>query len=151
MENFELSKKIYAFGLRANPKNATLRNNLAFALASNDQVSLAEAELERIDRTSLTAQNRIVIKATEGLIEFRRGNPAEGRVLYKSAIQIAEENNEPGYTMRALVYLAREEIYARTEFAKLTLQHAESEFEPFTSKELDVLLGRLRKIIGNRV
>jgi Tfp pilus assembly protein PilF len=146
-ENFELSERLYRFGLRANPENGILRNNLAFALASNNEPYLAEQEVARIDRTSLTIQDRIVIKATEGLIEFRKGDAAEGRSLYREAIELANENDKGGLAIRALVYLAREEINARTPIAKLALENAELEFEKFTSKELEVLLKNLKGVV----
>ena len=77
-ENFEMGKGILNFGLRANPENVMLRNNLAFALASNNEPEMAESELERIDRTNITIQESIVITATEGLIRFRKGFQMKG-------------------------------------------------------------------------
>ena len=70
MQDFDLSQRLYSFGLKANPESDLMRNNLAFALASNDEPLLAQAELDRIDRASQTIENRIAVKATEGLIEF---------------------------------------------------------------------------------
>lgn len=48
--------------------------------------------------------------------------------------------------MCALVYLAREEVFAGTELADSTLENAELEFRKFTSKELETLLKRLREV-----
>jgi tetratricopeptide (TPR) repeat protein len=150
IEDFDLSEKIYSFGLAANPTNACLRNNLAFALASKNDPKAAELELDRIDRAALNVQSRIAIMATEGLIEFRKGNDLQGRALYRRAIQIAEDNKEQAYAMRALVYLAREELLSGTEVAVPTLENAEVEFRKFTSKELETLLKRLREIAQSK-
>lgn len=148
MENFEMGENLFRFGLDANPENATLRNNLAFALASNNEPVLAESELDRIDRTSLTAQERIIVTATEGLIRFRKGFLDEGRALYRRAIDVANQNGEPGNALRALVFLAREEINARTELATQTLEKAEKEAKNFhQTQELIVVLRRLTSIV----
>lgn len=148
MEEFEVGENIFRFGLAANPENAGLRNNLAFALASNNEPELAESELERINRTSLTVQERIVITATEGLIRFRKGFQDQGRELYRRAIDLAQENKEPSNALRALVFLAREEIYAQTELATATLENAEREAKNFLpTQELNVMFDRLRTIV----
>lgn len=148
MENFEAGEAIYQFGLDANPENVMLRNNLAFALASDNKPDLAESEIQRIDRTSLTTQERIVLTATEGLIRFRSGFPDEGRALYRRAINMAQENQEPGYALRALLFLAREEIHTRTQFAAQTLEKAEKEAKSFhLTQEVKVLFQRLRTLV----
>lgn len=148
MENFKVGEEILKFGLDANPEHTVLRNNLAFALASNNKPELAESELMRIDKTSITVQERIIITATEGLIRFRKGLLDEGRALYRRAIEIATENKEPGYAMKGLVYLAREEVYARTELAKQTLENAEKEYKKFhPTQELNVLFNKLKAIV----
>lgn len=147
-ENYELGEDILRFGLRANPENATLWNNLAFNLASNDQTQPAEFALAKINRTGLTERERIVLTATEGLIEFRKGFSDEGRALYRRAINMANANNEPGYEMRALIYLAREEIYARTELAISALDTADKESRNFQPNlEMGILLKRLKNIV----
>jgi hypothetical protein len=48
-----------------------------------------------------------------------------------------------------MVYLAREEILARTELANAALENAEIEFRKFTSKELENPLKRLRDIANS--
>lgn len=145
VEDFDMGEQIFKFGLNANPENVILKNNLAFTLASNNKPQEAESEIESINRSSLTVVERVTTTATEGLIKFRSGLKDEGRELYRRAIEIARENKEPSYAMRALVFLAREEIHARTDFAKQTLEKAEKEYQGFaSSEELNVLLNRLK-------
>jgi tetratricopeptide (TPR) repeat protein len=92
---------------------------------------LAEFELEKIDRTDITIQENITITATEGLIRFRKGLFEEGRALYRRAIEMARENKEASYVMRALIYLAHEEIYAKTGLAIQALENAEENLKNF--------------------
>jgi hypothetical protein len=145
-EDFELGKDILSFGLRANPENITLRNNLAFTLASNNEPDLATIELERIDRTVLSEDEKIVNIATEGLIKFRKKFYNEGRVLYMRAIERAQKrspNDKDAF--RALMYLTREEIYAKTEMGLVTLENLESEARKFhPTQEVTLLLKRLK-------
>lgn len=148
LENFGLAAAIYDFGVRANQESKVLRNNLAFALASKDQPELAETELARIDKTSLTPEERVLITATEGLIKFRKGFPDEGRALYHRAIELAKENKEPGYAVRGLIFLAREEINSQTEAARQALEIAAREFQNQSSSgELRILLRKLTSIV----
>lgn len=148
MDDFDQGETVYNFGLRANPDNATLRNNLAFALASNNEPDLAEVELNRIEKAGLTVPERIVVTATEGLIRFRQGLPDEGRFLYRCAIKLAQENHEINYVVRALVFLAREEIHARTDRAISALETAEREGKDLhAAQDLKILFSRLRATV----
>jgi Tfp pilus assembly protein PilF len=147
IEEFELSNAIYRFGLAANPKHSALRNNLAFSLASNSEPEAADVEFRKIDRFNQSIQDRIITTATEGLIAFRRGKFDIGRALYGQAISLAEGNNEPTLAMKAVAFLAREEVYARTDRAKATFEQAVTRFRGFTSSELDLLFARLRRIV----
>ncbi|MDQ3132287.1 MAG: hypothetical protein M3Q99_16185 [Acidobacteriota bacterium] len=148
LENFEMAEKIYRFGVSANPENITLRNNLAYALASNNRQEEAEVEFNKIDRSSLTVEEKIITTATEGLIRFRQGLYEEGRQLYKGAIKIAQENKEQVTALRGLVFLAREEIYAGTEYAAQAFLSAEKESNRFhLNQELIILFSKLRSRI----
>ena len=52
--------------------------------------------------------------ATSGLLEYRSGRPIEGRKLYKAAIQIAHKESRSWLKARAMIYLAREELLAKS-------------------------------------
>jgi tetratricopeptide (TPR) repeat protein len=148
IDDFNLSEKVYRFGIGANPDNVILRNNLAYVLATNNLPEEAERELNQIERSSFTIEEKIITTATEGLIKFRQGLHEEGRQLYRSAIKIAQDNNELGIALRGLVFLAREEIYAGTKYAEHTFQIAENEATRFhPTQELNILFSKLRSQI----
>lgn len=148
LENWELATRVYEFGLRANPENSTLRNNLAYSLASNNLADLAELELNRIERSDLDLEGQIVTTATEGLIRFRQGKISIGRSLYRDAIKLAAANDKKLYILRALIFLAREEIFAKTSLARKSLEAAEFEASKYQPNiELQTLLPRLQKTI----
>lgn len=150
-EDLNASESIYEFGLRANPENTILRNNYAYILASNDKPELAADELARIDRAGLSLEDSITITATEGLIQFRTGHILEGRTLYKTAIAIAQAKEKPVYALRATMFLAREEINAKTEFAFEALENAEKFAANFKLNwEATSTLQKMREAIDSR-
>ena len=100
-----------ALGLIANPSNFLLRNNLAFALASSDQVDAAIANLDEVVDARLTDEERQILIATRGLVAFRTGNYGEGRALYRKTI---EQSKDPAFRAIAALMLLREEIRAAT-------------------------------------
>lgn len=76
-------------GLTANPSDIILRNNAAFALAKLNRPGEAKMRLHNIDISRLTDDEKAMIRATEGLIALRRGEPQLGEQLYLEAIETA--------------------------------------------------------------
>ena len=77
----------------------TLANNLVFALINRGELKSAEIGLKRIEKRSLTAREKSVIKATRGLFEYRSGSLERGRQLYLDARNAAQKHgaaNLPG-------------------------------------------------------
>lgn len=100
-------------GLKANPGDQLLRNNLAFALASADRLEEAKEEFAKTSKVDADASTSATLKATEGLINYREGRPGVGRSLYVAAIQEGADLTEE-FTLLAKAYLAREELRAGT-------------------------------------
>jgi len=105
----ELAIRILTRALPANPFDPVIVNNLAFSYASSGKVELAHKFLSRLTVSELDIANKIMLTATEGLIEFREGHTAEGRLKYGEAIDLAIENDLPRSRAVAMIYLAREE------------------------------------------
>lgn len=100
-------------GLRANPNDFTLLNNLAFARINLGDIKGAMKELSHIDRLQLSDQReRAVLQATKGLLAFRTGKIERGRDLYSEARLIARSKDNSDSSMLALTYVfqAFEEI-----------------------------------------
>ena len=74
-------------GLSANPSDQLLRNNLVFSLVHAGQLADAERAFCKIGKPK--ENMRIPLLATEGLLQYRRDNPSEGRRLYLTAIEEA--------------------------------------------------------------
>ena len=113
LTDYSTGKWFAAMGLRANPGDFTLLNNLAFACLQLDDVAGAAVALERIDRSSLSMEQSIVLQATQGLMEFRTGHPDQGRQLYEAARTSAKRlGNQNGQRIHALasMFFALEEL-----------------------------------------
>jgi hypothetical protein len=128
LEDFNNTETLLRYGLTANPRDAILLNNLAFMYASSGAVDVAKEEFDKIERDQVKElSHEIAITATQGLLEFRSGNPLAGRARYTQAIALA--SGEEFRTSRALasIYLAREELLAQTENALKALELASRE------------------------
>ena len=137
----EFAKK----GIRANPNDMVLLNNIAVALAILGKTEDAEEKLKLAKRHSNgSPHDEIMLTATKGLLEYRRRNVQEARDLYLSAIEQAKVYKKPDMVMRAAIYMAIEELEAKTEdgsmLARIVLNRIK---QPFLSK-VKPLVRRLR-------
>jgi hypothetical protein len=112
LKNYELSEKILKIGLQANPQDAQLINNIAYACALNNEIKKAEDYLALIKSNFVIDKTtEICLLATKGLVNFRKGLYESGRDLYLSAIEKSNENNDsPTLKSTAILNYAREEL-----------------------------------------
>jgi len=96
-------------GLRANPGDPTLENNMAFSLACAGDLDAAEGALKRIS-SGASEDNRAPVLATRGLIAYRRGNTTEGSRLYSDAYQFARRQRDRDIRALVLLNWAREDL-----------------------------------------
>ena len=109
IRRYDVSITFAQLGLIANPDEFLLHNNLAFALASSNQVDAAIAHLDQIDEARLNDEERQILTASRGLVAFRLGEYAEGRGLYRETI---EKSKDPTFRAIAALILLREEMRA---------------------------------------
>ncbi|MCK4905364.1 hypothetical protein KAS42_03880 [bacterium] len=90
-------------------KNFPIQNNYIFSLASLDRIKEAEQQMTTINFEELSEREQGVYKATEGLIEFRKGKIEGGRLLYEDAIKRFQKLKEERCLALATFYFAKEE------------------------------------------
>jgi Tfp pilus assembly protein PilF len=129
--------------LVANPDDWTLRNNLAFSLASLDRVVEARQEFRPLEEEHDVPSRRGVWLATSGLLEFRGGDPATGQRLYDEAIATFEKEGLTAARAVAAVFKAREEVHARLETAPASVERARDFVAKANSPELETLLAQV--------
>jgi len=100
-------------GLVANPEDALLLNNYAFALLQRGETSHAATVLRRITSTHADPRVRTAITATCGLLAFRQGDVELGQQLYTQAIANAKRLGTRDMAALAEIMLAREELRAK--------------------------------------
>jgi tetratricopeptide (TPR) repeat protein len=128
LEDYRSCERVIEIGLRANPDEPILLNDLAFAYASAGEIEKAKKALDRIKVTEIKdLSQEIVITATRGLVSFRSGFAGAGRALYQSAIENAKRNRLHRLRAIASIYLAREEVVSKTVEAKKAVQLAVQE------------------------
>ena len=110
LEDYVQSKEFAERGLMANPQDAILLNNLAFAQVNLGEMDAARATLSGIKRSKLSRYERTTVKATRGLLEFRNGDVAVGRRLYEQAISDAKKLKSNRLIALALAFYAIEEL-----------------------------------------
>ena len=120
LKEYTIAIDILKLGLKANPNDVGILNNLAYTMALSGDIKGAEKILRDIGRiltSSLRDDERICITATAGLIEFRKGNTEFGRQLYMAAMEEAHRSHSDGILAnKAFLNLAREEIRANKDF-----------------------------------
>jgi tetratricopeptide (TPR) repeat protein len=124
VEEYSRSIEILRTSLRANPNDSQLVNNLAFALASNDQLDEAIEALKSVNYEEVSGAPGVTLAATHGLVMFRTGVPDKGRALYRIAIERAKQIGAQKYSLMAALYLAREELLAETSVAHSSAEEA---------------------------
>jgi hypothetical protein len=153
IEEYSRSIDVLTKSLRVNPGDPMLTNNLAFALASNNQVHRAVAILKGMDYESKTDTSAITLAATHGLVLFRTGYPDRGRILYQLAMEKATQMGVQKYRLMAELYLSREELLAKTPVALITAAKALDRAAKVPDPEVRVIasqVGRLYETIKHR-
>lgn len=144
-DRFHEAKVFCQDGLRANPDNVTLLNNLALSLA---RLGDTEEAMDKLAKPKgLVADDdtqRAILLATEGLVNYRSGRVTEGRTNYESAIKFFEENDEPNKAAMARVYQAREEYDAGTSEAAMYVSGARDVLQEKGELNNDLILTALQ-------
>lgn len=128
------------------PNEPTLLNNLAFNKIHLGNFEEAKKALSNIDLNRCSLPTRICALATSGLLEYRLGRPKEGRKLYQNAIQIAFKESLPLLKARAMIYLAREELLAKSSDADNLRRKAINEALKQKDPSLELIARRLERL-----
>jgi len=100
-------------GLKINPTDNLLLNNLAYNLLLDNQTQKAEFHFKHIiskEIDDFTEDESVPIIATAGLIYYRQGLPEKGMEYYEKAIKLAKSRNNDYQVALATANYAREEL-----------------------------------------
>lgn len=153
LEDHETSRKFTKWGLKANPSDFTLLNNMAFACINLNEIEEATEMLSRVHRLRLSDRDRVVLQATQGLLAFRTGAIAVGRQLYTSARSRARKmhgEDERKLLASASVFQAIEEISHRVSDNEPLLLEARQTIKRVSDPIYRVLERKLDNVITQR-
>jgi tetratricopeptide (TPR) repeat protein len=145
IEDFDETERIARQGLLSNHDDATLHNNLAFALANQGRLPEADAELVLGFRFAKTDRQHICLTATQGLIQYRSRKPAGGRLLYDTAAALATAKGQHDLARIATVYCALEEARIPTSAAVQKRREAEVAASKLSGTIGQLFLDKLRR------
>ncbi|PYI69760.1 hypothetical protein CVV68_01225 [Arthrobacter livingstonensis] len=112
-ERYDIAEEAARIGQLANPQDATIANNLAFALANQDKNAEAGAVLASCPAPK-DEQEAATYMATRGLTAFRAGSPDAGREGYRHAVEACLDLGLLHQAALAASLWAREELRAKT-------------------------------------
>ena len=139
LDDYEQGGKVAKEGLKVKKVDFALQNNLAFAQINNGNTDEAEKTLSKIDGKNLSDRRRAVLKATQGLLAFRKGEFEEGRKLYLEARGEARKLKDKKPLASASVFHAIEEIHSNQEY-KSTLAEAKKALSQARKSSNDPML-----------
>lgn len=151
MGDFSLSTKLGEMGLAVNPEDQSIRNNVAFSLASQGKWQAATEVLRTIKPSEVEEDMRIEYVATWGLISFRQGDIEGGRSLYQLAIDAAHNQRHREREALATLYLAREECLAKTANAAAAFANAVKRVKAKPLPHLQAVLGQVHSLTDESV
>ena len=111
------AERILREGLIANRNDTILLNNLAIALAMQGKLEESKSTLANAEKKVAGSpfEDKVILMATSGLVAYRAGNVERGRSQYLDVIKkMASENGRRDEARRAALYMALEELAART-------------------------------------
>jgi len=136
--DFGKGEEFSRIGLGSNKKDNMLLNNLAFFLASQNKFIEAEEEFNKINFNDLDDNQKIVVTATEGLINYRKGLAEKGKELYLKAYNEAKKIDQNELSAKAMIYLSREESINNATNMEKYIKETNSLVEKVKSNKNDI-------------
>jgi len=148
LEDYQTSEWFATTGLRANPTDFMLLNNLAFARVNLGNMEGASEALTRAYRSQMSERENVAIQVTRGFLEFQTGDLEVGRRLYSDALSAAQKLDRQDILLFALtsLYLAMELIMRAGEKGGTELDKAFQALKQGRDPIFRVLEDRLTKL-----
>jgi Flp pilus assembly protein TadD len=143
----ELALQFANLGLSTKPKDKLLLNNKAVALALLGRPEEARRAIQLIQFAELKDGMEATYIATQGMIEYRFGNPEIGRVLYEKAREVTRKQKNIREEAWSMLFQAREERRFDANAADNLLSEAGKKIKLLRSREAAVA-ARLREIVS---
>ena len=144
IEDYPKTIEVAKAGLRANPNDFDLLNNLVVGLVRSGSLDKAKEIHAKIKSLSLSVNERVVWLATSGLLEYHKKNTEAARALYLEALETAPPNSKLK-TLAALYFALYTVQYENPEDWLRTVELAQAlAREHVEDADTIELLGRLQ-------
>jgi tetratricopeptide (TPR) repeat protein len=128
----------------SNPDDQMILNNLAYFSVMAGDIESGHRWIRKVKWDKVERDDRAVLMATAGLLEFRSGHHDAGRDLYLQAVRDGVRMEDPRLEAIALINLAREELTAgNLEHADLRLREARAAAKRAHGKDVQTMLRTL--------
>ena len=146
-DDAELALQFANLGLSTKPKDKLLLNNKAVALALLGRPIEARQALQLISPADLQDGLEATYVATQGLIEYRCGQPEVARALYESARELTRKRKNAREEAWSMLFQAREERRFDASAAERLVSDARERIKLLRPREAAVA-GRLLEIVS---
>lgn len=127
LDKRDIARNLLNAGLVSHPNDAQIINNMAYFLSLDNKVDDAENYLRKIRNPSeIKPTTKICLKATRGLISFRKGFHDEGRRLYLEAINESKLLRNSNFRWLSILNYAREEILTKSSYIESIIDNIKS-------------------------
>ena len=137
--DYETSIQLVERGLKFDPKNFILLNNLAYGLLMLNRIQEAREILDSIDKTHFS------LTATRGLLLIKEGNLKQGELLYNKAASSVSQNKELFKLINQKKFLELAKYFLHTQMKSDAVRYLEKA-RSFDTKG-DVYLKQIEKIV----
>ena len=107
-EDYEKGEEKVKEALKKEKNNIKSNIQLAFCKINKGELDTAEELLNRIEKEDTEIENKIIILADKGMLNFRNGREKEGEIFYREAAKLASKNGMMNLKASAIFHLAKE-------------------------------------------
>ena len=111
LEKYDKAIAFAERGLIVNPHSFIIANNLVYSLLKKGEITHASKRFEELHCPD-DPNSRVVYGATNGLLEFKKGNIEKGKELYIKSIELAQKNKKYSLGLKAILNLLMAELEA---------------------------------------
>lgn len=158
LNNYEESISLLKRGIKYDPEDLTLQNDLVYSLVRNGQIDDAikifnSKLLKAVTNLNSVSDNELkaTIVATAGLLHFRDNKAEEGKFFYNLAINLARRNNDEYLVALATVNLIREDFmfYKNYDSIKRDVEYIKEYLKNNNAPDIEILFKEIFPLISS--
>lgn len=150
LEDFNSAIEITRVGLQSSPHEFLLLNNLAYSLASLNQLDEAQTIVSKINMSLLSDADKATFSATLGLLQFRSGETAAARKNYNYAVEQFKRLGDARSEALASTNLIREELKIGGQLSEILISRVVGIVKRLSLKELKKPLAEITALISQQ-